>query len=65
MSEMTRPFVHLHVHTEYSLLDGAIRTKDLARKVSGWEVPAVAMTDHEAMYGADMQLQVYLRSVIR
>ena len=52
MSEMTRPFVHLHVHTEYSLLDGAIRTKDLARKVSGWEVPAVAMTDHGAMYGA-------------
>ncbi|MDO4786089.1 MAG: DNA polymerase III subunit alpha [Fretibacterium sp.] len=49
---MTRPFVHLHVHTEYSLLDGAIRTKDLARKVSGWEVPAVAMTDHGAMYGA-------------
>ena len=39
---MTRPFVHLHVHTEYSLLDGAIRTKDLAAKVAGWEVKAVA-----------------------
>ncbi|MDR1874058.1 MAG: DNA polymerase III subunit alpha [Synergistaceae bacterium] len=49
---MTRPFVHLHVHTEYSLLDGAIRTADLAKKVSSWEVPAVAMTDHGAMYGA-------------
>ncbi|MDR2175708.1 MAG: DNA polymerase III subunit alpha [Synergistaceae bacterium] len=49
---MTRPFVHLHVHTEYSLLDGAIRTADLAKKVASWEVPAVAMTDHGAMYGA-------------
>ena len=45
-------FVHLHVHTEYSLLDGAIRTKDLAKKVSGWEHKAVAMTDHGVMYGA-------------
>ena len=49
---MTRPFVHLHVHTEYSLLDGAIRTAELAQKVASWEVPAVAMTDHGAMYGA-------------
>ena len=55
---MTRPFVHLHVHTEYSLLDGAIRTKDLAKKVAGWSVErnvpqsgAVAMTDHGVMYG--------------
>ncbi|MDR1376931.1 MAG: DNA polymerase III subunit alpha, partial [Synergistaceae bacterium] len=48
---MARPFVHLHVHTEYSLLDGAIRTADLARKVAPWEIPAVAMTDHGAMYG--------------
>ena len=45
-------FVHLHVHTEYSLLDGAIRTKDLAKKVSDWEHKAVAMTDHGVMYGA-------------
>ena len=49
---MTKEFVHLHVHTEYSLLDGAIRTKDLAKKVSGWERKAVAMTDHGVMYGA-------------
>jgi DNA polymerase-3 subunit alpha len=54
---MTRPFVHLHVHTEYSLLDGAIRTAELARKVASWggvaplRTPAVAMTDHGAMYG--------------
>ena len=49
---MSKDFVHLHVHTEYSLLDGAIRTKDLARKVSGWNTKAVAMTDHGVMYGA-------------
>ena len=51
---MGKDFVHLHVHTEYSLLDGAIRTKALAKKVSGWDtsVKAVAMTDHGVMYGA-------------
>ena len=49
-----KPFVHLHVHTEYSLLDGAIRCKELANKVSEWgeTSPAVAMTDHGVMYGA-------------
>ena len=49
---MTYDFAHLHVHTEYSLLDGAIRTKDLAAKVSGWHTKAVAMTDHGVLYGA-------------
>ncbi len=49
---MSMDFVHLHVHTEYSLLDGAIRTKDLARKVSGWDTKAVAITDHGVLYGA-------------
>ena len=49
---MTLPFVHLHVHTEYSLLDGAIRTKKLAEKVSQWENKAVAITDHGVLYGA-------------
>ncbi|MBQ7196549.1 MAG: DNA polymerase III subunit alpha [Synergistaceae bacterium] len=49
---MAKEFVHLHVHTEYSLLDGAIRTKKLAEKVAGWERKAVAMTDHGVMYGA-------------
>jgi DNA polymerase-3 subunit alpha len=48
--------VHLHVHTEYSLLDGAIRTGDLARRVAGWAASggcpsAVAITDHGEMYG--------------
>ena len=47
-----KPFVHLHVHTEYSLLDGATRINkifDLARRL---DMPAVAMTDHGNMYGA-------------
>ncbi len=49
---MTKNFVHLHVHTEYSLLDGAIRCGDLAAKAVEFGMPAVAMTDHGAMYGA-------------
>lgn len=49
---MARQFVHLHVHTEYSLLDGAIRCSQLAEKAALYGMPAVAMTDHGAMYGA-------------
>jgi DNA polymerase-3 subunit alpha len=50
---MGRPsFVHLHLHTEYSLLDGSIRTGDLMRKVKEFGMPAVAMTDHGNLYGA-------------
>jgi len=45
-------FVHLHVHTEYSLLDGAIRCNEVAAKCKEWGMPAVAMTDHGVMYGA-------------
>ena len=49
---MSDPFVHLHLHTEYSLLDGAIRIPDLMRKAAELEMPAVAITDHGNMYGA-------------
>ena len=45
-------FVHLHVHTEYSLLDGACRIKGLAKRVRELGQTAVAMTDHGVMYGA-------------
>ena len=45
-------FVHLHVHTEYSLLDGAIRIKDLVKKVKENGMNAVAITDHGNMFGA-------------
>ncbi|MDD5659319.1 MAG: PHP domain-containing protein, partial [Actinomycetota bacterium] len=44
-------FVHLHVHSEYSLLDGAVRIKDLIKKVQEFGMPAVALTDHGVMYG--------------
>jgi DNA polymerase-3 subunit alpha len=45
-------FVHLHVHTEYSMLDGAARLGSLFAEVSRVGMPAVAMTDHGNMFGA-------------
>ncbi len=45
-------FVHLHVHSEFSLLDGACRTDSLARRVKELGQNAVAITDHGVMYGA-------------
>ncbi len=45
-------FVHLHLHTQYSLLDGAIRPKDLIAKAKELGVPAIAQTDHGNMFGA-------------
>ncbi|MBA4398047.1 MAG: DNA polymerase III subunit alpha, partial [Syntrophus sp. (in: bacteria)] len=45
-------FVHLHVHTQYSLLDGAIRLDDLLKKAREYRMPAIAMTDHGNMFGA-------------
>ena len=45
-------FTHLHVHSEYSLLDGLTRIKDLARTVATHGQTAVALTDHGALYGA-------------
>ncbi len=49
---MARDFVHLHVHTEYSLLDGANRIKDLVKRVKELGMKAIAITDHGVMYGA-------------
>src|SRR5208282_2024267 len=45
-------FVHLHLHTEYSLLDGACRISDVVDKAHECKMPAVAMTDHGNMFGA-------------
>lgn len=45
-------FVHLHVHTQYSLLDGAIRLEDLFKKAHEFSMPAVAITDHGNLFGA-------------
>src|ERR1700722_4616708 len=46
------PYAHLHVHTEYSMLDGAARLKDLFNEVQANGMTHVAMTDHGNMYGA-------------
>jgi DNA polymerase III subunit alpha len=47
-----RSFVHLHVHTEYSMLDGAARLTELFGECARMEMPAIAITDHGNMYGA-------------
>ncbi len=46
-----KPFVHLHLHTEYSLLDGACRISELPRRAKEAGQEAVAITDHGCMYG--------------
>ena len=45
-------FVHLHVHTQYSLLDGMIRLDELFKKAKEFAMPAIAITDHGNMFGA-------------
>ncbi len=45
-------FSHLHVHTQYSLLDGAANIKDLYKKAGKYNMPAIAITDHGNMFGA-------------
>ena len=47
-----RSFTHLHVHTEYSMLDGAARLKDLFAECERAGMPAIAITDHGNVYGA-------------
>lgn len=57
---MSTKYVPLHVHSEYSLLDGAIRIKDLISFAKENDMPAVALTDHGVMYG-DMELYTTAR----
>ncbi len=45
-------FVHLHLHTQYSLLDGAIKIEELIKAIRDFKMPAVAITDHGNMFGA-------------
>ncbi len=45
-------FVHLHLHTQYSILDGAVRVKPLMKEIANRKVHAVAITDHGVMHGA-------------
>jgi DNA polymerase-3 subunit alpha len=49
---MPAEFVHLHVHSQYSLLDGAVKIKDLVKRVAAGGMDAVAVTDHGNMFGA-------------
>jgi DNA polymerase-3 subunit alpha len=49
---MNRQFVHLHLHTDHSLLDGAIKIEPLARRAAELKMPAVAITDHGNLYGS-------------
>lgn len=56
---MSAGFTHLHVHTQYSLLDGAIRVPDLIKKCQEYDMDSVAITDHGAMYGA---LEFYVKA---
>jgi DNA polymerase-3 subunit alpha len=47
-----RPFVHIHVHSEYSLLDGACRISELAEQAAAYNMPALALSDHGNLFGA-------------
>jgi len=58
-------FVHLHLHTEYSLLDGAIRMKELMKKAAEFKMPAVAITDHGNLFGAIEFYQEALRAGVK
>lgn len=49
---MKQPFVNLHTHSHFSLLDGLARINDLIQRAKGFGMPAVALTDHGALYGA-------------
>jgi len=49
---MNNAFIHLHVHTEYSILDGCLRISDLVETACQFNMPAVALTDHGNLFGA-------------
>ncbi len=51
MNQDHEPFVHLHVHSEFSLLDGLSRINHLAERAKALNMPALALTDHGTMYG--------------
>src|SRR5882672_1272573 len=60
-----KDFVHLHLHTDYSLLDGAIQIKPLAKRLEQLGMKACAMTDHGNMYGAISFYQTMKKQGIR
>ena len=58
-------FVHLHLHTQFSLLDGAIRLEELFNQAKSYRLPALAITDHGSMFGAIEFYQQALRHGIK
>jgi DNA polymerase-3 subunit alpha len=61
---LSSPFVHLHVHSEYSILDGACRIPALVEKAERLEMPAVALTDHGSLAGmVELYREAKARSV--
>ena len=52
MLKTDKQFIHLHLHTDFSLLDGAARIAPLAERAAALKMPAVAITDHGNLYGA-------------
>jgi len=61
----TSNFVHLHLHTHYSLLDSTISIPELVTQVSGYEMPAVAITDHGNIFGAFQFHKAALKAGLR
>ena len=47
---MSKKFVHLHTHSHYSLLDGLSNIGEMVRLAKSYDMPALARTDHEALY---------------
>lgn len=58
-------FVHLHTHSEYSLLDGASRVKDLVQRAKDLDMSALALTDHGVMYGVIDFFETALKAGIK
>lgn len=58
-------FVHLHVHTDYSLLDGACKIDEVTAKAKEWKMPALAITDHGNLFGAVQFYKEALRNGVK
>ena len=62
---MGAEFVHLHVHSEFSMLDGAIRIPQLVESVGTMGMPAVALTDNGNMFGAVQLVRACKKSNVK
>jgi len=65
MAEKVLGFVHLHTHTEYSMLDGLIRMEELVRCAAEYKMPAVAVTDHGNIFGAVEFFEEAMRAKVK